>query len=127
MNVGIRRCRLSAPLSWRTAAAGRLQPAPLPCPAELPSWLPPWGAADKRQTSVDGRCVQFTGLPAAPGYADAVLCGSDSPFSPVLAAALGGGLSPGCEPCVYSPVDNGAYRFDYDNRCWWAPACRYLL
>ncbi|KAL4452487.1 hypothetical protein ABPG75_008149 [Micractinium tetrahymenae] len=57
-------------------------------------------------------------VPSPPGYADAVLCGRGGELSPVLAAALGGGLSPGCEPCVYSPVDDGAYRFDYDNQCW---------
>lgn len=96
------------------------EPALPPCvpPAELASWLPPWSQAAKRKTSVDGRCAQSGIVPSPPGYADAVLCGRDGTFSPVLAAALGGGLSPGCEPCVYSPVNDGAYRFDYDNECW---------
>jgi hypothetical protein len=99
-------------------------PVPPPRPhAALPDWLPPWTDSAKRSASVSAACGEDN-QPAA-GYPAATLCAADGAVSPALSAALGGQLASSCgDPCVPMPLTGDgvvpyAWRFDYDNQCWW--------
>jgi hypothetical protein len=107
----------------------------MPCPAltagthpstpaaAIPDWLPAWSNQTALQLNLAAAC-SLKPLPRA--YANATLCVNDQK-SPLLAAALGGGLAgPGScgGPCVYNPApldgDTAvtAWRWDTDNVCW---------
>lgn len=107
----------------------------MPCPAltagthpstpaaAIPDWLPAWSNQTALQLNLAAAC-SLKPLPRA--YANATLCVNDQK-SPLLAAALGGGLAgPGScgGSCVYNPApldgDTAvtAWRWDTDNVCW---------
>ena len=115
--------------------AGRSHPHPTLCsrtpPAAVPDWLPPWSNQTALQLNLAASCKL---QPLLRGYANATLCVNRQP-SPLLAAALGGGLSGTCgAPCVHNPAALEGpqavtgWRWDADNLCWWAaPAAPAVL